>query len=369
MDDVTQVRERTDIIKLLSEYITVKKAGRNFKANCPFHNENTPSFMISPDRGMWHCFGCGKGGDAFTFLMEYEHMEFPEALRFLAKRAGITLTEGPRNSELSGTREKLYEMNTVAASFYHYLLTTHKVGKTALSYLEKRGVRKGTLETFKIGYAPSSGDALVRYLRKKGYSDDDLYESGLGTRRMRGMSDFFTERLMFPLIDHRDNIVGFSGRVLISDADGPKYINTKETPVYHKGQQFFGINIAKDAMRKEDAALLVEGEFDVISCFQEGIRNAVAIKGTALTRDQVGLLSRYVKQVILGFDDDSAGQEALVRSLAFLEDADVTTSVVNIPGGKDPDEAIQHDPIAFKQALKHAVGVYDYLLEKKNNIS
>ncbi|MDP3940733.1 MAG: DNA primase [bacterium] len=366
MDDVAQVRERTDIIALLQEYIPLKKAGRNFKSNCPFHNETTPSFMVSPERGMWHCFGCGKGGDAYTFLMEYEHMEFPEALRFLAKRAGITLQEGPRSSALTSRKEKIYELNRYASSFYHYILTSHQAGSKALAYLTERKVNKGALETFRIGYSPASGRSLVNYLlKKKDCSEEDIFDSGLGTRRNGRLVDFFSDRLMFPLVDHRDNVVGFSGRILTSSSHGPKYINTKDTPVYHKGEQFFGINIAKEHMRKHDQAILVEGEFDVLSCFQEGIDNVIAIKGTALTEAQVRLLNRYVKKVTIAFDDDSAGQDALVRSLALLEETDMTATVLKIPGGKDPDEAIKNDPFAFKQSLKNDVAVYDYLLEKK----
>lgn len=365
MDDVALIRERTDIIALLQEYIPLKKAGRNFKANCPFHNETTPSFMVSVERQMWHCFGCQKGGDAYTFLMEYEHMEFPEALRFLAKRAGVELHEGPRNSMLSSRKEKIYEINRLAASFYHYILTTHMAGKNAREYLAGRKINDGALKSFRIGFAPGSGDALVSYLvKKKGCSEEDIVESGLGIQRMGRLMDFFRDRIMFPLIDHRDNIVGFSGRVLVATTQGPKYINTKETPVYHKGEQFFGIEMAKDAMRTTDQAILVEGEFDVIACFQEGIRNVLAIKGTALTQAQVKLLSRYVKRVTMCLDDDSAGQEALVRSFPLLEAQDLVTSVLVIPEGKDPDEAIQRNAAGFKAALKHDVPVLDYLLEK-----
>lgn len=366
MDDVALVRERTDIIGLLQEYIPLKKAGRNFKANCPFHNESTPSFMVSVERQMWHCFGCQKGGDAYTFLMEYEHMEFPEALRFLAKKAGVTLQEGPRSSALTSRKEKIYEINRLAASFYHYILTTHVAGKSARDYLKERKINDGALSSFRIGFAPGSGDALVSYLqKKKKCSEEDIIDSGLGIMRMGRLADFFRDRIMFPLIDHRDNIVGFSGRVLIATSSGPKYINTKETPVYHKGEHFFGIEMAKEAMRTSDQAILVEGEFDVIACFQEGIRNVLAIKGTALTEAQVRLLARYVKRVTMCLDDDTAGQNALVRSLPLLEAADLTTTVLVIPEGKDPDEAIKLNASGFKAALKHDVPVIDYLLDRK----
>lgn len=369
MDQVAEIREKIDIVGLIGEYVTVKKAGRNFKANCPFHGEKTPSFVISPERQLWHCFGCGKGGDAYSFLMEYEHMEFPEALRFLAKRAGVELVQSQRNSEAASKKEQIFKINALAMQYYHFILTKHPVGKEALDYLENREVNNGAIETFRIGFAPPHGTSLVEYLeRKKQISKEDIILSGLGSWRGRQVVDFFAGRLMFPLIDHRDNIVGFSGRVLVDRENSPKYINTKETLAYHKSEQFFGINIAKEHLRKEEQAILVEGEFDVISCFQEGISNTLAIKGTALTEQQVNLLSRLVKKISICFDGDSAGQEAIVRSLPILEKKQMQVTVIVMPSGKDPDDAIKNDPYVFKAAIKNDVPVYDYLLGKTVSI-
>lgn len=365
MDQVAQVREKTDIVAFISDYITLKKAGRNFKANCPFHGEKTPSFIVSPERQMWHCFGCSKGGDVFTFLMEYEHMEFPEALRTLADKAGIALQNQKFDSGVTSKKEKIYALNHLAAEFYHYLLTKHDIGKAALSYcLEKRKIKPQTLKSYTLGFAPASGKALVTYLmKKKKYSKDELLEAGLGTPRGNDIYDFFQNRLMFPLYDHRDNIIGFSGRILDNRDNISKYINTRETLVYHKGATFFGLNSAKKEIKKENWAIIMEGEFDVISSFQEGITNVVAVKGTALTEDQVNLLSRFAQKVSLCFDMDNAGQEAMKRSVTLLEKKGISTTVIVIPNGKDADEAIKEDPIAFKKALKNDVGVYDYLLD------
>jgi DNA primase len=364
MDQVSEIREKTDIVALINSYVPLKKLGQNFKSTCPFHNEKTPSFVVSPERQIWHCFGCGKGGDCYTFLMEYEHIEFPEALRMLADKAGVTLVQKGFDSVGNTKKEQLYKLNALAAEFYHFLLTKHQVGKQALAYLENRKIKPQTINTYMLGFAPAGGRALVRYLQeKKGYKADDLFEAGLVTRRMGKLVDFFHDRLMFPLYDHRGNVIGFSGRVLTPTHDGSKYINTRETLVYHKGSVFFGLNSSKEAIKKENQAIIMEGEFDVIAAFQEGITNTVAIKGTALTEEQVRLIARFANKVTLCLDSDSAGQEAVKRSLPILERHSMTTTAIVIPGGKDPDEAIKTDPIAFKKAAKHDVPVYDVLLE------
>jgi DNA primase len=364
MDQVAQVRERIDIVELLSEFLTVKKAGRNFKAVCPFHNEKSPSFVISPERQIWHCFGCSKGGDVFTFLMDYEHLEFPEALRLLAKRAGIELTQDRYLAGQNSKKEAVYKVNKNAADFYHFVLTKHPAGKKALAYLAERGITDKLIETFAIGYAPRVGSVLSKYLlSKKKHTEEQLLEAGLVTRKGYRLSDFFFNRIMFPLMDHRDNVVGFSGRSLQADASGPKYINTRETIAYHKGDLVYGLHITKEAIRKENQAILVEGEFDVISCFKHGVSNVVAVKGTALTENQVNLLSRFAEKITVCFDGDNAGQEAIRRSLPIIEKKGLNTTVVVIPGGKDPDESLSKNELAFKMAVKHDENVYQYLLD------
>lgn len=364
MDQVAQIREKIDIVSLLSEFITVKKAGRNFKAICPFHNEKSPSFMISAERQVWHCFGCGKGGDIYSFLMEYEHVEFPEALRILAKKAGIELIQSKQASGLASRKELLYSINALAAEYYHYLLMKHRVGQKAREYLKGRGLTEKIIETFQIGFAPGVGTALTDYLiKKKNYSSDDLLEAGLVYSRGRDVADFFRNRIMFPLVDHRDNVVGFSGRVLDNDIKTAKYMNTRETLIYHKGEGFYGLSVTKDAIRKAGQAILVEGEFDVISSFQEGVSNVVAVKGTALTEMQITLIARYAPKISICFDGDRAGQEAIKRSLPMIERKGLQATIILLPDGKDPDESIKNNPLGYKLAVKKDVSVYDYLFD------
>lgn len=364
MDDVGKVREKTDLVSFISEYITLKKAGRNFKAVCPFHNEKSPSFMVSPERQIWHCFGCGKGGDAFTFLMEYESMEFPEALRVLAKKAGVELKESSYRKGVSSEKEKIFEINKLVLKFYRYLLLEHKAGEKALEYLtQKRGLKKGTVEFFEIGFAPSSPSSLSEYLmKKKNFTSRDLTNAGVSFEKAGKVYDFFRGRIMFPLYDHRGNILGFSGRAL-NETDMPKYINTRETLVYQKGSVFFGLNLSKEEIKQKQNAILVEGEFDLISLFTTGIKNVVAIKGTALTETQVALIARFSPKVTFCFDNDSAGLEATKRSLAAIESRGLSASVVDLGNAKDPDEAIAKDEIAFKKSLNSAPNAYDFFLD------
>ncbi len=363
MDQASQVREKIDLVSFISEYIQLKKAGRNFNAVCPFHNESTPSFVVSPERQIWHCFGCGKGGDAFTFLMEYENLEFIEALRILAKKVGVTL-KMKDNSMFSSQKEDTFSLNKLAAEYYNFVLTKHSAGKKALEYLKERGLNEKLVQTFNIGFSPTSGEDLSNFLiNKKKFKPQSLLDAGISFNKGTKIFDFFRGRIMFPLIDHRGNIVGFSGRNM-SDTDfGPKYINTRDTLVYHKGSMFFGLNQAKEEIRKVGYSVIMEGEFDVISAFKEGITNVVALKGTALTEQQAMLLSRFAPKTLLCLDQDSAGYEAVKRSIPNLEKRSLTIGVVQYDG-KDPDEAIKKNSIGFKKAIKDHVEVYDYLLTK-----
>jgi DNA primase len=364
MDQVAQIREKIDIVALLSEYLTLKKAGRNFKALCPFHTEKSPSFVVSPERQIWHCFGgCNKGGDVYQFLMEYEKVDFPEALRILAKRAGIELKNREFDRGESSKKERLYQVNSLAKEFYHYVLTKHPAGKTALKYLKNRGIDERVIKTFMLGFSPQSGNGLVKYLvGKKRFAREEVIDAGLAYQRGGDLGDFFRGRLMFPLIDHRDNVVGFAGRILDNADKTAKYVNTRETLIYHKGEHIFGLNITKDAIRREAQAIIVEGEFDVLSCFQNGVGNVIAVKGTALTEAQVTLLARFTQKITFCFDADNAGQEAIKRSLVVVEKKGLSPTVIEIPGQKDPDEAITENPAAFKKAVKEDLPVYDYLL-------
>ena len=341
--------------------------GRNFKAVCPFHNEKTPSFIVSPERQIWHCFGgCSKGGDVYEFLMEYENLEFIEALRILAKRTGIQLRESNFQAGASSKKEIIYKLNKVALDFYHYVLVKHKAGKKALSYLTgNRKLDARLIETFMLGFSPKEGASLSNYLiNKKKYKKEDLVEAGLAFYSGGRVMDFFRNRVMFPLFDHRGNVVGFSGRAIEEPYDGGKYINTRDTLVYHKGSMFFGLNTAKEEIKKLDKAIIVEGELDVISCFSAGIKNAVAVKGTALTENQVALIARFTSNICLCFDKDDAGYEATKRSLYSLEKKGINITTCLFNNAKDADEAIKSDLISFKKSIKKDIPIYDFLTSK-----
>lgn len=373
MDDVAQIREKIDLASFISEYIPLKKMGRNFKATCPFHNEKTPSFVVSPERQIWHCFGgCNKGGDIYTFLMEYENLEFVEALRVLAKRTGVQLRESNFQTGITSKKEIIYKLNKAALDFYRYVLTKHKAGKRALDYLSQdRKLDVRLIETFMLGFSPKTGVSLSSYLiEKKKYKREDLVEAGLAfypsapLRTSPGVLDFFRNRVMFPLFDHRGNVTGFSGRAVEEPYDGGKYINTRDTIVYHKGSQFFGLNTAKEEIKKLDKAIIVEGELDVISCFAIGVKNVIAVKGTALTENQVALISRFTNNVCLCFDQDEAGFTAAKRSLPVLEKKGINITTCLLGEAKDADEAIKKDMISFKKLIKKDIPIYDMIFSK-----
>lgn len=379
MDPREQIKSKIDIVPFITEFIPLKKMGRNFKALCPFHGEKTPSFVVSPERQIWHCFGCGKGGDCFTFLMEYEKLDFVDALRELAKRTGVKLATFSANKS-DQQRQRLLEINHLASEFFHYLLVSHKAGEKARDYLRKRGIKKNIIETFKLGYAPAKWDVLHDYLtKKKSFSETELEQSGLVVVAKR-QYDRFRDRLMFTLRDHRSNVVGFAGRLLDVNAKEThstrastelsrmssvqaKYINTPETLLYHKGELLYGLDITKEAIKKEDLAIIVEGEFDMLSSFQEGITNVVALKGTAMTLPQVRLIRRFTQNIALSFDLDIAGDAAARRGIETADSEGLNIKIIQLTDAKDPDEAIRKNPILWKKAIKKAVSVYDFLID------
>jgi len=363
MDQIEEVLAKTDIVELINERVPLKKAGQNYKALCPFHSEKTPSFTVSSQRQIFKCFGCHIGGDAYKFLMEYEKMDFGEALRYLADRAGVKLKSyRPRADE--DERKKLYQLNHLAAELYHYLLTEHKVGQKALNYLLKRGIKRKTIKEFNLGYAPQKYGFLEQFLvKKKGFSPQELVASGLVFKNRRGsLTDRFRGRVMFVLKDRRDNIVGFSGRIIEPQENTGKYINTPETMLYHKSQLLFGFNKAKDAMRQVKKVFIVEGEFDMISLFQAGVENVVAIKGSALTIEQIKLLKRYVDELLLALDEDSAGDAATRRGIQLAINEGLNVKVVRLGDYKDPDEAARDNIDFFKKQAKAASGIFDFYI-------
>ncbi|OGE43941.1 DNA primase [Candidatus Daviesbacteria bacterium RIFCSPLOWO2_01_FULL_39_12] len=367
MDDKDLIKEKINIVDLISEYLPLKKSGVNFKANCPLHNEKTPSFIVSPQRQIFRCFGCGKGGDVFTFLMEKEGMDFKESLEFLAKKAGITLKRHPEKKDF---KDRLFEANLKAQEFFHYLLISHQLGKKALDYLKKRGITDETIEQFGLGYAPNSWESLSKFLVKKGFSVSEIVTAGLAVASTRGCYDRFRGRITFPLIDAKENLRGFSGRVLYPAE--PKYINTPQTPIFDKGSFLFGINLAKSEIRNKKEAVLVEGEMDVILSYQVGFKNVVASKGTSLTEGQIEQIKRYTDTVLLCFDMDLAGDNASLRGIEMFEKALLNIKVIQLQEGKDAAEAIRGDIKVWQKAVDEAVPIYDYYLasvSKRYNIN
>ncbi|MBI4062341.1 DNA primase [Candidatus Gottesmanbacteria bacterium] len=362
MSDIDEVKSRLNIVDIIGARVPLKKLGRHFKALCPFHNEKTPSFIVSPERQIWKCFGCGKGGSVIDFVMEYEHMDFVEALSELAEKAGVKLERRSADTPEAKRKEQLYAVNHLASEYYQYILTNHALGEKARQYLKHRGVTDKTIKTFALGYSPNSWDALSKFLRKKGYESKLLEQAGLLVASPRGGYDRFRGRVIFTLKDHRGNVVGFSGRLLDPDAKEAKYINTSETPVYNKSAVLYGLDVMRDAIQKANEAILMEGEFDVISSFQAGISNVIAIKGSALTEGHVRLLRRYTERVIFALDSDVAGDAAARRGIEIADRAGLDMRVLILPTGKDPDSAVRENPGLVKKALSEAIPIYDYFI-------
>jgi DNA primase len=358
MDDTELIKQKINIVDLISEYLPLKKAGVNFKANCPFHAEKSPSFIVSPERGIFHCFGCGVGGDIFKFLMLKEGMDFVDALEFLAKKAGVTLKRKP--SVDKDKRLKLFEANQKAAQYYNYILTEHKLGAKALEYLKKRGLTDKTIKEFNLGYAPNSWDCLVKFLTKRGFTHQELIDAGLTVISKSGGYDRFRGRIMFPLLDVKGQIIAFSGRVL--GVGEPKYINTPQTLIFDKSNCLFGLNLTKGEIRQKNSAILTEGEMDMIMSYQSGVKNVVASKGTALTGGQIELIKKYAETILLCFDKDLAGDNASRRGIEMADGAGLDIKVIKIPEGKDPAELALKNIELWKKAVEEAEPIYDYYL-------
>lgn len=314
--------------------------------------------MVSPERGIFHCFGCGVGGDIFKFLMLKESVEFPEALETLAKRAGVVLRR--KKDANKDKRERLYGANQKAAQFFHYILTEHKLGKEALEYLKKRGVDDKTIEEFNLGYAPNSWESLTKFLRKRGFSNPEMIDAGLIVASQRGGYDRFRSRIIFPLVNIKGEVAGFSGRIL---GEGePKYLNTPITSVFDKSSFLFGLNLAKGEIRHKNQVILVEGMMDMVMSYQTGTKNVVATQGTALTLNQIELIKKYTDTVLLCFDKDLAGDNAERRGIEMADVASLNISVIDIKEGKDPADMVTKDPALWIKAVENAEPIYDYYL-------
>lgn len=366
MDDLELIKQKINIVDLIQEYLPLKKSGINFKANCPFHQEKTPSFMVSPERGIFKCFGCNLGGDVFKFLMLKEGLDFPEALEVLAKKAGVTLQN--QKSKIKDQKERLYEANQKAAQFFNYLLTEHNFGKKALEYLKKRGVVDKIIKEFTLGYAPNSWESLTKFLKKKNFSLAELVEVGLTISSPKGGYDRFRGRIIYPLLNIKNQTVGFAGRILgegepALPAGGPKYLNTPTTPLFDKTHFLFGLNLAKGEIRQKNQAILVEGLMDMIMSYQAGVKNVVAVQGTALTLEQIEILKKYTDTALICFDKDIAGDIAARRSIEMLDKAGFNLKIIKIAEGKDPADMVTSDPKIWEKAVSEAEPIYDYYLQ------
>ncbi|GAM09533.1 DNA primase [Geobacter sp. OR-1] len=344
-ETVREIRERVTILDVVSDYVALKKSGANYQGLCPFHGEKTPSFNVNPGRGIFHCFGCGAGGNAFSFIMRIEGVSFPEAVKLLARKAGVEIDEQPLSrAEKSRKDEKdeLFRIAELASRFYQEQLATGIDGEYCRNYLKERGVAPATAEIYRLGFAPGKWDALCRYLERHNISLVKAEKLGLVRQRdSGGYYDTFRNRLLFTISDLHGRPVAFGGRVL--DDSLPKYINSPESPIYHKGDLLFGLDLAKQSIREKRAAIIVEGYFDHLSLYQAGVKEVVATCGTALTTDQVKLLHRYAAQLYTLFDSDSAGQKATVRAMDMLLPEGIPVAVIELPAGDDPDSFVKRE--------------------------
>ena len=387
MSVVDEIKARVDIVDLISEYVTLRKSGRNYTALCPFHSEKTPSFVVFPETQTWHCFGaCATGGDIFAFIQKRENFDFPEALRLLAQRAGVTLEPpGEKKTAEEQLRQRLREVNAAAAQYFHNLLLTAAQGEIAREYLARRGINQETISRFQLGYALDSWQALSDHLRMRGYQQKDLLAAGLVIEREDGSGtyDRFRGRLIIPIRDVRGRVIGFGARTL--DPEGvPKYMNSPQTPLFNKSGVLFGLDMAKGAIRAQGLAVIVEGYMDVLQAHQAGIGNVVASMGTALTEAQLRLLKRMTRNFALALDADAAGDQATLRGLAVAREAqdheivpvptprgliryesrlDANISIITLPRGQDPDDVIRESPERWAQLVSQALPVVDYYFQ------
>ena len=355
MDEVQEIKNRLSIVDVVSPYVTLKKTGKSYKGNCPFHSEKTPSFIVTPELGIYKCFGCGEAGDIFNFIEKKEGIEFTEALEMLGNRVGVTITkkQGRDNKDL-------YEANKLAQKFFSYCLLKTKDGKKALKYLkQERKLDEETIKKFGVGYAPDSWEKTMQVLKGRGTTESTLETAGLIIKGGRnGYYDRFRDRVTFPFYDLSGRVLGFSGRTLSKD-ESAKYINTPETPIFHKGSTLYGLYTNKEGIKTNNKALIVEGQMDVISTSSAGFDFSVAPGGTALTDDQLKLLKRFTENVVLSFDSDSAGISALSRSMTLAEKEEINIKVLTLGKYKDPDEAVKNAPKLFEKLFDNSVSALE----------
>lgn len=367
MDAVEEIKARLNIEDVIGEYVQLKRAGRNWRGLSPFSNEKTPSFMVSPDKQIWHDFSSGKGGNIFSFIMEVEGVDFKGALEILARKAGIDLEQFRTSNKKGGPdKERLISLLELATTFYQVQFSKNQ---TALKYvLQKRQFTKETALAWRLGYAPNTGDALAKYAVSKGYTEQELKQAGLIAQRYRGLGDMFRGRLMIPLQDPQGRVIGFTARLLDDDPNAPKYINTPQTVLYDKSRHIYGLHAAKQSIRQTKFVVLVEGNLDVIASHQAGVTNVVATAGTALTEPHLKALSRFTGDIRLCFDADKAGIAATERAIPIASRVKVSLSIVTLPSGKDPDELVRQDKAAWEQAIEQNTYALDWLIERYQSL-
>jgi len=370
MADTQLIKDKLDLAQFIGEYVQVKKAGAYWKACCPFHHEKTPSFMIHPERQFWHCFGCGKGGDIFSFVQEIEGLDFSEALKLLADRAGVKI-DTYRSEIDKSQKNRILEINQKAAYFFNHILTEMAQSIDAREYLNRRQLKPETISEWEVGYITDQWDLLTQYLLKKGVGVDDLVASGLtikkdGATAGRGFYDRFRGRIMFPIKDVHGNIIGFTGRQLVENPEaGGKYVNSPQTLVYDKSRVLYGLDKAKMEIKAKDLVVIVEGQMDVIACHQAGMKNVVAASGTALTPEQVRLIERYTKNIAMAFDADKAGINAAKRGIDVALKEGMNVRVIRIPegAGKDADEVLKKNPAVWFKAVEDATEIMQWFFD------
>ncbi len=360
-----ELKLRNDITEIVSSYVNLKRRGRNMVGLCPFHGEKTPSFNVYTENGSFYCFGCGVGGDVITFIMKIENLDYVDAVKFLAQRAGLEIPENTYDDSLSKLRKRVFEANREAARFYYDTLNS-PIGRMGLDYFHSRALTDRTIRHFGLGFSDDKHTSLCRHLKSKGFSENEIVAANLAfaSKRGKGIYDRFSNRVMFPIIDLRGNVIAFGGRILTDEK--PKYLNTSDTPVFKKSANLFSLNNAKNSGSR--TLILCEGYMDVIAVNQAGITNAVATLGTALTSEQAVLMKRYADEVVICYDSDEAGQKATARAIPILRNAGLLVRVLTVPNGKDPDEFIRSKgadgPAAFKAAIEKSGNDVEYRLQK-----
>ncbi len=366
-DAVQEIKDRLDLVDLISEHLRLQKAGRDLKGLCPFHQEKTPSLYVSPEKQLWHCYGCQKGGDHFTFIQDIEHVDFRGALRLLAEKTGVVLEESPGAGRQRELKRTIAKLNLLAAQYFHHILLENPAGQRALIRLESRGVTRASMTEFQLGFAPAGQrkDNLVRFLRKHGASDGEMQEAGLAIKPDGGgeLWDRFRQRIIIPIHNEHGELVAFGGRV-IDDSAQPKYLNTSQTALYDKGRTLFNLHRARKSIHELKHAVLMEGYFDAITAWQAHVTNVVTTSGTALGEHQVRLLKRETQELVLAFDRDDAGLNATQRAIELATKSGIYIKVVRVPQGKDPDDYLRAHPDGWANLREHALPEWEYLLRQ-----